>query len=147
MVKTPALQEVSSSFDGGGRHDLLKNSYAAGRTNQTKTTAKWHLVHSVAGKSEHQIKCTTARKHESCVLQIGGWIKDQLFGEIVSLIIFSRRRSGIYPPIEGQQENHYGDNQNPPRNRPLPQKIQVQQQTGGFNLTLIQQLSTRSYGW
>ena len=48
-----------------------------------------------------------------------------LIGEIVSMIIFSRRRAGIYPPIEGQQENHYCDNQNPQCNRPLPQKVQL----------------------
>ena len=67
-----------------GLYDVLvgmicwKTAMPAGRTNQTKSAAKWHLVHSVAGKSEHQIKCTAERKHESCVLKIGDWVKDQL---------------------------------------------------------------------
>ena len=37
-------------------HDLLKNSYAACRTNHTKAAAKLHLVHSVFGKSDQRLQ-------------------------------------------------------------------------------------------
>lgn len=85
-VKMPVLQEALSAFydvlitDATvlRLHDLLKNSYAACRTNHTKSAAKLHLVHSVFGKSEHSIKLTAERRHESRVLKIGAWVKDRL---------------------------------------------------------------------
>lgn len=59
-------------------HDLLKNSYAACRTNHTKAAAKLHLVHSVFGKSDQRLQLTAERRHESRVLKIGDWVRDRL---------------------------------------------------------------------
>ena len=85
-VKTPVVQEALSAFydvlitDATvlRLHDLLKNSYAACRTNHTKAAAKLHLVHSVFGKSDQRIQLTAERRHESRVLKIGDWVKDRL---------------------------------------------------------------------
>lgn len=59
-------------------HELLKNSYAACRTNHTQAAAKLHLVHSVFGKSDQRIQLTAQRRHEARVLKIGDWVKDRL---------------------------------------------------------------------
>ncbi len=85
-VKTPVLQDGLSAFldvlitDATvlRLHDLLKNSYAACRTNHTKAAAKLHLVHSVFGQSEHRIQLTAERRHESRVLTLGAWVKGRL---------------------------------------------------------------------
>lgn len=59
-------------------HDLLKDTYAACRTNHTKAACKLHLVYSVSGRSEQQVQLTSQRKHESKVLKIGKWVKGRL---------------------------------------------------------------------
>ena len=58
-------------------HDLLKNCYAACRTNHTKAVAKLHLVFSVLGVSEQKVKLTGERKHESKVWTVGKWVKER----------------------------------------------------------------------
>jgi len=85
-VTAPVVQETLSAFADVlitdatvlRLHDLLKNSYAACRTNHTQAAAKLHLVHSVFGKSDHRIQLTAERRHESRVLKIGDWVKDRL---------------------------------------------------------------------
>ena len=59
-------------------HDMLKDTYAACRTNHTQSAAKLHVVFSVLGKSEQQIHLTSERKHESKVLKIGEWVQGRL---------------------------------------------------------------------
>ena len=59
-------------------HELLKDAYAACRTNHTKAACKLHLVYSVLGKSEQKVKLTCERTRESRVLTIGSWVKDRL---------------------------------------------------------------------
>jgi len=85
-LKAPVLRESLSAFidvlitDATvlRLHDLLKNTYAACRTNHTQAAAKLHLVYSVFGKSDQQIRLTAERRHESQVLTIGEWVKGRL---------------------------------------------------------------------
>lgn len=59
-------------------HDLLQPIYAACRTNHTQAAAKLHLVLSVLGKSEQQIRLTSERKREAQVWTIGEWVQGRL---------------------------------------------------------------------
>ena len=59
-------------------HELLKNAYAACRTNHTEAACKLHLVYSVLGKSEQKVKLTCERTRESRVLTISSWVKGRL---------------------------------------------------------------------
>jgi IS4 transposase len=85
-VRAPVLRESLSAFvdvlitDATvlRLHDLLKNTYAACRTNHTQAAAKLHLVYSVFGTSDQQIRLTSERRHESQVLTIGEWVKGRL---------------------------------------------------------------------
>jgi len=85
-VRAPVLRESLSAFldvlitDATvlRLHDLLKHTYAACRTNHTQAAAKLHLVYSVFGTSDQQIRLTSERRHESQVLTIGEWVKGRL---------------------------------------------------------------------
>lgn len=59
-------------------HDLLKSTYAACRTNHTQAAAKLHVVFSVLGLSDQQIKITGERVHDAHVWTIGPWVRGRL---------------------------------------------------------------------
>jgi IS4 transposase len=85
-VRAPVLQESLSAFvdvlitDATvlRLHDLLHKTYTACRTNHTQAAAKLHLVFSVFGTSDQQVRLTSERRHESKVLTIGEWVKGRL---------------------------------------------------------------------
>jgi IS4 transposase len=59
-------------------HDLLKNSFAACRTNHTKAAAKLHVILNVAGRGMQSFKITSERVHDGPVLRAGNWVRDKL---------------------------------------------------------------------
>jgi len=85
-VRAPVLRESLSAFvdvlitDATvlRLHDLLQKTYTACRTNHTQAAAKLHLVFSVFGTSDQQVRLTSERRHESKVLTIGQWVKGRL---------------------------------------------------------------------
>lgn len=59
-------------------HDLLKETYAACRTNHTKAAAKLTVVMSVTGKGAHSIQLSAERRNDSKLLHVGPWVKGRL---------------------------------------------------------------------
>jgi IS4 transposase len=85
-VRAPVLRESLSAFRDVlitdatvlRLHDLLKKTYTACRTNHTQAAAKLHLVYSVFGTSDQQIRLTSERRQESKVLTVGEWVNGRL---------------------------------------------------------------------
>ena len=59
-------------------HHVLKNAFAACRTNHTQAAAKLHVVMSVLGRGPHTVKITSERTHDTEKLIVGPWCRDRL---------------------------------------------------------------------
>ncbi len=59
-------------------HDTLSKTYAACRTNHTQAAAKLHLVLSVLGTSQHQVRLTSERTADGQVLRVAEWVQGRL---------------------------------------------------------------------